>query len=204
MQQLTETHLASEAELQSVIDFLSGYPVSTRSLQQRAIVGLSPCPCDPLPYDYKDFDCDLFDGFVPPSQWPPSYNGGGNNARSPFGSRCCSGSVGRTRSGMRRSSRDSGFGEWYQEERISYGSDVTSCAAIPARSRSLDWRLNGRVAGANGRPGERMEFTSGFDMVQQGIEPVALPALSHEQRFSRPGNTKCFNSSLRWVVEVHT
>lgn len=198
MQKLTDTHLASQAELQSVIDFLSGYPVSNRSLQQMGNVGTAPYGSMPLNYD---FDPDLFDGFVPPQQWPRS--GSGSTGRSSFNGR--NGSLGRNRGGsLGRNSRGSGYSDLYQDDVTPYGYDVIYEVASPVGSRSIDERLTGRLAGVNGRMGERLDFTSGFDMAQQGIDPVRFPALPNEMALLRSGGTDFFNSGSRWVLATHT
>ncbi|XP_062501483.1 uncharacterized protein LOC134178618 isoform X2 [Corticium candelabrum] len=179
MQKLTETHLASPAELQSVIDFLSGYPISNRSLQQADDVGTVANAS--VPFNYE-FDSDLFDGFIPPHQWPRSCSGTSSNGRASFNNGR-SGSLGRNRgSSLGRSSRGSGCSDCLQDDVTPYGYDVIYEAACPGGGRTVDGCLtNNYCLAQKSKPvGERSDFTSGFDMVQQGIDPVRILAPPHD------------------------
>ena len=190
---VTDTHLASQAELQSVIDFLSGYPVSNRSLQQMGNVGSSPYSS--MPFNY-DFDPDLFDGFVPPQQWPRS-SSGSSNGRSSFNGR--SGSIGRNRgNSLGRSCRGSGYSDVYIDDVTPYGYDVIYEVASPVGSGLINDRLTSRPVR------DRLDFTSGFDMAQQGIDPVRFPPYPHEQGLLRSSSTDFLNGGSRWVAKAYT
>jgi hypothetical protein len=182
---VTDTHLASQAELQSVIDFLSGYPASQRSLQQMGNVGVSPYSSVPFNYD---FEPDLFDGFLPPQQWPRSSSG--INGRSSFNGR--SGSLGRNRgNSLGRSSRGgAGYSDVGIDDVTPYGYDVIYEVTNPLGSGLINDRLTSRPVR------DRLDFTSGFDMAQQGIDPVRFPPYPpypHEQGLFRSSSTDFLN-----------
>ena len=166
MQNLTETHLVSQAELESVIDFLSGYPVSNRSLWSRGNVDTAPCTSVPF---NDDLVSDSLVGFVPPQQWPSSSCRDSNSWPS-----SSSRSYSPRRNGLGRSSWDTGtrYHDYYQENLTPSGYGcVDACDSPVVRGR---WFDNRRPRGRLGRARDGLDCLPDCGIGRQGMDPTFL------------------------------
>jgi hypothetical protein len=195
MQNLTETHLVSQSELESVIDFLSGYPVSIRSLQRRMTV-------DTIPYVSVTLKDDLFSDplvrFGPPQPWPSSsYHSTSSWPLSDSSSYCSK------RNRLRGTGTRYHDHHWENVTPVAYGHKCPRdvCDTLELRDPWFDNSPGGQQGQAPAR--DRYECLSSCDRDWQGIGLSAF--LLHPYEYDIWGSGIMDTSrQLRWVSDGHT